>query len=307
MGRLFKAFVFKLTKDVTFKVTLIIGAAVAIFTTLLYLVLNNALNDALKEMYGEGMDASNIKILSGQGMLLSSFSPVQNYGIAIPVTIIVFTTLEFSQGTIRNKIIAGHSKFKIYASLYINGLIYALLLLFTYVGVCTAFGSIFGGFDANGFAYIGTSGAMVSAAYIIKFVILAIVTYVSLVSFTIMIVTLFRSVGPCIPIVLILLFGCYFVPAISNAITSSFMIVDDESTKGVAEIFKLIDGTLKVVDPLYGISVVQTDSNALSETNPYPIATMDNLTFIGGLISNIFYAGLFFLAGSLVFRKRDIK
>ena len=297
MGRLFKAFVFKLTKDVTFRVTLIIGAAVAVFMTLLYLLLNGAMQEALKEMYGEDADTSQMSVLSGQGMLLTSFSPVQNFGLAIPVTLIVYTTLEFSQGSIRNKIIAGHSKFKIYVSLCINGLIYAFALLFTYVGVCTGLGSIFGGFDPYGFAYIGLSGAMVTPEFIIKFFVTAVLTYVSIVSFTIFIVTVFRSVGPCIPLVLILLMGCYYIPALSTALASVFTEMGEEGA-GLSTIFTLLDNTLKFLDPLYGISVVP-----IKDAKAY----MDTLTLVGGIVSNLGYAAIFFFAGSALFRKRDIK
>ena len=103
MARLMRAFFYRISKDITFKITLIVGAGMAVFMTLLYLILQSAIGDG-------------VKMLSGQGMLISSFSPAQNFGIAIPINLISFIYLEFSQGSIRNKIIAGHSKVKIYAS-----------------------------------------------------------------------------------------------------------------------------------------------------------------------------------------------
>ena len=115
MQRLFNAFLFKIRKDATFRITLIIGAALAVFMTVLY--------GLLEKFAG----SNGIKYLDGQSMLLNSMSPVQNYGIAIPVNLISFTCLEFTQGTIRNKIIAGNSKFKIYASLCLSGLIFSFL------------------------------------------------------------------------------------------------------------------------------------------------------------------------------------
>ena len=72
MQRLFNAFLFKIRKDATFRITLIIGAALAVFMTVLY---------GLLEKFAGG---NGIKYLDGQSMLLNSMSPVQNYGIAIP-------------------------------------------------------------------------------------------------------------------------------------------------------------------------------------------------------------------------------
>ena len=127
MSRLFKAFIFKVRKDITFRITLIVGAGIAVFMAVLFLVLQTA----MKEQLG------GQKLLTGPNMLLNSFSPVQNFGIAIPVNLISFTCLEFTQGTIRNKIIAGNSKFKIYASLCLSGLLFTFALLLVYVGICT--------------------------------------------------------------------------------------------------------------------------------------------------------------------------
>ena len=330
MVRLLKSFFYKISKDITFRITLIIGAGVAVFTTLMFLILQHAIGD----------DAGGT-LLTGQGMLLTSFSPAQNFGISIPINVISFVVLEFTQGTIRNKIIAGHSKFKVYASLFLSGLVFAFALLFVYVGLCTALGSIFGGFDPNGLAIIGTSiGGQVSGEFIIRFVILALLSYTSIVAFTIFFATLFRSMGPSIPVVILGIMGCYLLCMIMNITLltvqseAEMRFMMEELTEKIAqarldgkteeEINKLsindvavptfeqlleydstigtivdIQRVLKVVDPLYGISSI--------ETNDAGVATIDNFTFIAGIASNLFYAVVFFFSGAAIFKKRDIK
>ena len=153
MGRLLKAFFFKLSRDLTFRITLIIGAVMAVAISLLYFGMQKFLLDEL----GGGVEG--VKLVCGQMMFTTSMSPVQNYGLVIPINLIIFTCLEFSQGTIRNKIIAGNSKFKIYASLYVTGLVFALSLLSVYILICTGFGAIFGGFNLkdNVFNVLGMS------------------------------------------------------------------------------------------------------------------------------------------------------
>ena len=278
MARLFKAFLFKISKDITFRITLIIGAGIAVFMTLLYLGLQSLAADE----FGEG-----VKFLSGQGMLLSSMSPMQNFGIAIPVNLITFTCLEFTQGTIRNKIIAGHSKFKIYASLYLSGLVFTFLLLGTYILVCTGLGTIFGGFNLDDMVYTGLLSGQVSAIHIVKMVVICIFTYVSIVSFTIFFATLFRNIGPTIPIVIIGLMMCYLFASIFSVM--AVMFEDSETALMV----------LRIIDPLYAISS--------SETNDAGIIQMSNATFIAGIANNLVFAGIFFAFGSLIFTKRDIK
>ena len=323
MSRLLKAFFYKISKDITFRITLIIGAGVAVFMIILYLALDLFL------------DTEGMKMLTGQSMLVTSFSPVQNFGIAIPINVVSFVILEFTQGTIRNKIIAGHSKFKIYASLYLSGLVLALSLLLMYVGVCTLFGTIIGGFDLDVATMVGTGmGAKISAEFIIKYVVIALLTYTSLVSFAVFLATLFRSMGPCIPLVMISIFGLYFLAVIlSTVIMTTESIIAGcngtiaeatlqlttetdpeaiqalnlsiemskqtiESTQPTVDALHIAENIVKCIDPLYAIS---------STTIKDGVATIDNYTFFTGIGTNIVYAAAFFIGGACLFKKRDVK
>ena len=323
MSRLLKAFFYKISKDITFRITLIVGAGVAIFMILLYLLLDLFL------------DTEGMKMLTGQSMLVNSFSPAQNFGISIPINVVSFVILEFTQGTIRNKIIAGHSKFKIYASLYLSGLVLAFALLLMYVGVCTAFGAIIGGFDLNTSTMVGTGiGAKMSAEFIIKYVILALLAYTSIVSFAVFVAALFRSMGPCIPLVMLGIFGLYFLAVIfstvlmttESIVTSSQQTIVEanlalaketdpdkiqaynlsielanqaiETYKPTVDTLHNVENVIKCVDPLYAISSPNIKDG---------VATIDNYTFFTGLGANLVYAVAFFVGGACLFKKRDVK
>ena len=277
MQRLFNAFLFKIRKDVTFRITLIIGAALAVFMTVLY---------GLLEKFAGG---NGIKYLDGQSMLLNSMSPVQNYGIAIPVNLISFTCLEFTQGTIRNKIIAGNSKFKIYASLCLSGLIFSFSLLLVYMGLCTALGSIFGGFNLEDVILVGGINAgKVDGKFILLSLLMCALIYLSLTMFAIFIATTFRTMGPAIPIVMVTLLFCY-IGAIIIA-SSSYFLDNDALVTAV-----------KIIDPMYSISA----GASLEEGTKAAFFETD--TIVLGAISNLFYASVFFTAGALQFKKRDVK
>ena len=164
MGRLIKSFFFKLSRDLTFRIILIIGAGLAFLMTGLYLLIDLSV---------ETLGGQELKFLTGPNMLLTSFNPVDNFGLAIPICLITFICLEFTQGTIRNKIIAGHSKFKIYSALVISGLVLAFSLLFVYAGLCTLLGTIFGGFDLKNPVVLITlsiGGGYADAVYIIQMI-----------------------------------------------------------------------------------------------------------------------------------------
>lgn len=288
MGRLIKSFFFKLTRDLTFRIVLIIGAGLAFLMTGLYLLID----------LGLGTFGENIKFLSGPNMLLTSLSPVDNFGLAIPICLITFICLEFSQGTIRNKIIAGHSKFKIYSALMISGLILTFSLLLVYVGLCTLLGTIFGGFDLEQPIVLLTLtilGAYSDGVYIAQMLVTAMVVYISIVSYTIFFAALFRNIGPCIPVVIIALLmlsvGGSMVAMIGDALENEALV-----------------NFVKIVDPLYVLSGGgTTESYVVVNDTPKAYVSIETGAFVATIVNNLVYAALFFVGGAFIFIKRDVK
>ena len=321
MSRLLKAFFYKISKDITFKITLIIGGSVALLTAIVLLLL-----DAF-------IDFQGLKFFTGHGMLVFASSPAQNYCIAIPINVISFIVLEFTQGTIRNKIIAGHSKFKIYASLYISGLVLGGALLFIYVGTLTLLGTIFGGFDVSVATLLGTSGIGVSATpdYIIKYSIVVLLCYITIVSYAVFIATAFRSMGPTIPLVLVAILGLFFLAVIygnivlvqktvwngfQDALEVAEELGDADAIQyakdGLAEMkptydaLVTVENVFKCINPLYSVSIAETYTVGEGE-DAKTIATMDNFGFYGGIASNLVYSTALFFGGACLFKKRDVK
>ena len=293
MGRLLKSFFFKLSRDLTFRITLIVGVGIALFMTALFLLI-----DVASGAFG---DPDGIKMLTGPNMLLSAFNPVDNFGLAIPINLITFICLEFSQGAIRNKIIAGHSKFKIYAALFISGLVLTFALLIVYAGLCTLLGTIFGGFNLDQPIINMTSisallmSSYADGPYIAQVLVTALVVYICIVSFTVFFATLFRNIGPCIPIIVISLMmlslGGSIVYLIAEGLESDALV-----------------NFVKIVDPLYVISGGGLESNiVIVNDNARGYMSIEKDAFIATIINNLVYAGIFFAGGAYIFAKRDVK
>ena len=282
MAKLFRAFFFKLSKDLTFRITMIIGLALAVALSLIYFGI-----DVLSSAGEEGGIQHNM--CTGQSMFFNSISPAQNFGIAIPVNLITFTVLEFTQGTIRNKIITGNSKTKIYFALFLSGLIFTMSLLIAYVGLCVGLGSIFGGFDINGTIIGSTSlGGQIDAQYFVRMLVVTLLVYLSITAFTIFFATLFRNIGPCIPVVIVVVMMCYFAGMIASLM---------KDTEGM-EIFVNI---MKYINPMYGLN----DASILDSLKG--TLAMSDSTFIASIINNCVYTTVFLIGGWLIFRKRDVK
>ena len=279
MASLFRAFFFKLVKDLTFRVTLIIGVGMSVLFLLLYILID-----------GSGVHA----LATGNNMFVTSFNPSQNFGIAIPINLITFTVVEFTWGIIRNKIIAGNSKIKIYLSLFLTGLVFTLSLLFLYVGLSTLLGTIVGGFNENGFAVMGLMstnyGTFVTPEFLWRYVICCVLVYVTITSFAILLATTFRSVGPAIPI-------CILLPLIFGAI---FPLFED-----IPDVAKTLGPLLPYLNPLH--AVTKPDTVRISEEYwQFKFAISDDL-MIKSVCCNLAYIILFVGIGTFQFYKRDVK
>ena len=276
MGNLFRAFFFKLRKDLTFRITLIVGAGIAISMMVLFLLIERLVPDI------EG------KMCTGQTLFMVSFTPTSNFGLAIPINLITFTVLEFTHGVIRNKIVAGNSKFKIYLGLFLSGIVFALSLLFVYVGLCTLLGTICGGFDPYGLALGGINGGgvgTVSPEFIGKTLVVSIMVYVFITSLTIFVSTLLRNVGPSIPLVII--------PLMFLTIFGTTIIETKPDLKQL----------LVYLNPLQ----VLLFPDKTFESGTLPMFVMSNEDLFATIISNLAYTAIFFGFGSLIFVKRDVK
>jgi len=294
MKNLFISYLYKLRHDLAFKITLIIGGGLALFLSLIYFGISFIrVDDVLSND------------VNGQSMLIASLSPGNNFGLAVPVNLITFTVLEFNQGSIRNKIIAGHSKANIYTSLVINGLVFTFVLMIAYALLCFGLGSIFGqitkaileNMKNDEIAQYGSSTIypdvtfMYSSEYVLKYIVLSAFCFVSIVSFTIFFSALFRNIGPSIPVVILILeFMASLAPIIA------LFLNDNEG----------LLWAIRIIDPMYGISEAALAGGASSVLN-LDGPTIDNETFISGICSNVFYAAAFYLGGLFIFKKRDVK
>lgn len=286
MKELFVSYLYRVRHDIAFRITLFVGVGLSLLMALLYWGLGKALE---------------YNLISGQMMIYASLSPTQNFGLAIPINLITFTVLEFNQGSIRNKIIAGHSKAQVYTSLVINGLVFTFILVGVYVSLCFGLGTLFGihkevidgvekwvpGFEPNGMI-MNTSGLYAGYTkdfFLGKIITIAIFSYASIVSFTIFFAALFRNIGPCIPVIIVGIMIAYF----AGLLVPMF---DDEKVLWAA----------RIVDPLYGLSATEIETIG---DQTYQVVT--NETFISGICSNIAYFAIFYVGGLFIFKNRDVK
>lgn len=274
MLNIIKASLYKLFRDKTFQVTLIIGICLAVFTNLIYFAIFKSSD--IKE---------TVKLYSGETALVNSLTPTSNFGLTVPINLVVFTIGEFTYGTIRNKIIAGHKKSSIYLSLVVTGFVFTLIMMTSYCFLCWVLGSIFGGVHASG--VIGEN-----IGWIILF---GFTAYIFIMSFSVFIATITRNIGGSLPIIIIFFVFLGLVPTFVNI--SHIVEGNVEVTKDAASRIGMW------VDPLFILSTYTSSiANIMLSSN-----TTNGEMIAAGIIVPLTYAALFILLGTYIFSKRDVK
>lgn len=305
MGNLFKAFFFKIKKDLSFRITLFIGLGFSILFPLILFLIDLGIS-AL-----DGSGTIHHMICTGQGLLIASWSPVQNFGLAIPINLITFTVLEFTNGTIRNKIISGYSKTKIYLGLYFTGLLYTLALISAYVLICFGLGcALGGGFNPNGETFLLSSmtSGNITPEFIWKVIVLSLLAYTVIASMTIFFSSLFRNIGPSIPVVIVLLMICSLMSTISQVLVLFGEGGEDASSMG--RLMKTLGDLLKAINPVHSILVFDTNTTTEMVNEEVQFHTTIGISwnsFWTEVTNNLIYIALFFVGGLLIFKKRDVK
>ena len=165
MFNIIKASLFKLFRDRTFHVTAIIGIVLA------------GLIIGINALIGN---------LKGENMFLTVATPGSNFGLTIPINLIVFTVGEFTYGTIRNKIIAGLSKTKIYFGLFVTGLVFTFLLIGIYSALVIGISSAVGGFNIE---------AIGGVQFVLSYIAYTVCTYIFITAISVFFAALIRGIG----------------------------------------------------------------------------------------------------------------
>ena len=116
MTKLLKVDFARILKDKLFLVACIVGGVFAFITPLMYQIIFSSLGGAETEEMLMAMGLS----ITAKSQFFDAFSLGNNFGLVLPVLISIIICKDFSQGTVRNKIIAGNTRTSIFISMLIT-------------------------------------------------------------------------------------------------------------------------------------------------------------------------------------------
>lgn len=234
----------KLRRNRAFIILLVLSIVVPVFTNLVLFVGLQLLES------GAGEDIPFV--LNVLYSYSASFSPLNNLGLFMFIFIVIIGANDFGQFTIRNKIIAGHSRTHIFfTSLMMNlGVMFLMTFITTTIGYLIA--SAFQGFDAQTFVEVFKFG---------------VIGYSGLtVLYTLITVLLFQYKNVAGPLLATL--GAFFLLLIIDGLVTSLLAMNGQP-------FKLL---------YYGVPLVRLNVVLGANTNDWYWALLANLLHLGWLI-----------------------
>ena len=264
MKRLLAADFYCLRKSKLFIVLIILSVALPIFTVLLYLALNFLLKATAPE------DATLPTVLfTGKTVISGTFGLSGAIALILPAFSSILVGNDVTSGVLRNKIIIGHTKSKIYFAHLISTIVLHLFI-----------GMIYAGLMALLSIAIFQYGSEINADEVrslIYFYIVGMMSYVFTASIVSSFALIFKTPAPAI---LISILVCFAFGLLSSLIG----IVDYSSFK-------------------YLVYLIPSFANS-QLTMPGGI---DTVIFIEGLLSYLIFSAAFIVIGLIIFRKKDIK
>ena len=265
----------RVLKDKLFIVICIIGGVFAVITPILYKLIFSLLNITGEDMgelamLGLGFDAKS--------MFFSSFSLGNNFGLILPVFIVIIMCKDFGNGTIRNKIICGKSRASIYFSLLITCAVFTCAFILAHAFLTLLLALLFfdyqtAEFTASDFGYLMAS---IGFEMLIYLLISAILTFF---------IVFMKNAGLSIVMYFVVLFAMIIVGGITQA---SIMFVEPtNSAYKILEFFNVANV----------FTTMAIGSGTSYELKQVLYILLPNLAILLAIVT----------LGFVVFRKKDIK
>lgn len=268
----------RIFKDKVFIVSTILGAFFAIITPLIFFVIFKVID----RFAAGGFDYASLGFgFSGKEMFFNFFAPGNNFGIILPVLIIVIILKDFSYGTIRNKIICGYSRTQIYFSYLISTfiMIFGIMLVFGLItlGLSTILSSYqTDPLTLNDVGYFFVSFAFLMLGYMF---ISAFITFIG---------TLIKNIPLTIILYVALTMGLTMASTFLQLGIGLLMFTDKQI---------LVD----ILDVVNNCNIYGAITSVIGKISEYKLENILYLTIVPILCSSLI-SGL----GLLIFNKRDI-
>ena len=217
-------------KDKLFIVVCILAFVFAVMTPLLYAILFAGMGE---------LDPVTAQMLAGyvsaKGQFFGAFSFGNNLGLIAPLLIGIILFKDFSFGTVRNKVICGHSRTKIFMSIFI-------VCATTLFGVVLAHAILTLGVSLPFFEYQSTDFVAADMWYLLESLLFELLVYIFAAGFVSWLCVNMKNVGMVIVMYIAVVFGLTMVAGVLQVVIGVMQLDGgNEQTIKILEFFQRIN------------------------------------------------------------------
>ena len=274
MRELLKTDLKRIWKDKLFLVICIIAGAFAVFSPLLF---KGILALASTEELMEVEELLGLQI-NAKMLFFNSFSLGNNFALVLPILLTIALCKDFSQGTVRNKIICGKSRTEIYFSLFITCAIYMCAVILTQAVLTLLVSLIL-------FEYQPTEFTSKDFWYLLASIGLEIIVYLFVSALLVFLIALMKNAGLAIVTYFVVNFVCLIVGSVTQLV-------------------------LPYTDPssaIYSVLEFFNTANVFSSMLIGGGSSYAAKELIYLLVPNLLLTEILLIFGMFIFRKKDLK
>lgn len=270
MSRLLRADIYRVMKNRLTLIALILALGFPVLVVLLYAGIGLI----------EG-DMGGSMLLNANSIIGSAYSLSNNIGLVIPAFAGILVCTDYTNGTLRNKVIAGNRRGAIYMSHLIVSILFSVTVITVYAAVTAGLALIFFPFTKDPSMDLGRE--------ILYFAVNGTMSFAFVATFSTMLAMTMRSIAPTI--IFTIVFSMLLL-----IVSSVVMMIDYEPYKYAVYFIPTFAGNFFTLNSfsLFGlIGGVQEVSK--------------DLIFAEGMLSYVFFGAVHTVIGLLVFAKRDVR
>lgn len=257
----------RILKDRLFLITCIVCVALALLNPLIY--------KGLAFFIGEDGDDIIGMFTSSKAMFFESFNPANNSGLIASILLGIIVFKDFTHGTIRNKIICGNSRTKIYFSMLISTLIVLWVVILVQALISLGLSLVF-------FKYQETAFTVKDFGYFMLSVLFEFILYVFISAFISFLCVWVNNAG--------LYIVCFVGISMALNLFGSLITV----------YIGLVEYPNKFLIFLSKINMFM--STIIGKGNTYTLSDV-----LYSVLPPIIYTGILMVLSIIIFRKKDIK
>ena len=217
--------------------------------------------------------------MTAKAQYFSAFSPVNNFGMIAPLFVAIIVCKDSSYGTVRNKIISGHSRTSIYLSSFVSSALVISVMMLAHALLTLGIALMFFEYQSTAFVFSDFLYFLLSTLFemLVCIFIAAIVSFLA-------------ASMPNVGLTIVCFFAIEFLFLIIGSVTSIAVQISDPTDELAYHIVKFLDKANVFTSTAIGMGTTY---------EPVDVAAI--------LLPTVLGTALITFLGNLVFHKKDLK